>query len=255
MSQTGILIERQGEVLLLTLDRPQAANTFHVELRDAFVDALTEAAADIETSAVILTGGGRLFSGGIDLKNPEDLPPDQLAQRRRAILVDMLRATLAFPKPFVIALNGKAVGGAVLLSLVADRIVTVPDAVMKLPEIDLGMASFVAASVVEHAGGTPFSYDIVMSGREVTAEEAAARRLATIAAPKDLIAAATTVAENLAVKPKAAFADLKLWFNKRRLDALAEAVAMAERRGTGIPPDETTGVVDRFFAAQDAKSS
>ncbi len=248
VSEPPLLHRRDDALLHLVFNRPAAANTFDGSLRDAYLAALAAAASSSDTAAVLLTGqGDRLFSGGIDLKNPEGLTPADLAIRRRATLLDMLRATLAFPKPLVVALNGRAIGGATLISLEADRIVAAPQATLVLPEIDLGMASFVAASIVEEAGGRAFAHDIVLSGREVTAAEAAHRGLATLAEPGRLLETAAAAARQLAAKPPAAFADLKRWFNARRLQALEAAVGEAERRQAAGPPDETSGVVERLF--------
>ena len=117
-------IERDGELATVVLNRPEALNALSNELCDAIVHAFRELAEDDGVRAVILTGEGRAFSAGVDLKElsnpgrkPAEFAPD-----------DMIGAVRDFPGPVIAAVNGFAITGGFELALGCDLIIASSEA-------------------------------------------------------------------------------------------------------------------------------
>ena len=219
----GLVSERHDRVLWLAFDRPHAGNAVNAEVAAAFAAALAQATRDAETSAVVLTGtGGRIFSAGIDVKNPLGLAHAALASSRRGAVERCIEAILEFDKPLVAAVNGFAIGLGFMLALLADRVIASEDAAFSLPEIDINIPTFLGISIVARAGGTALARDLVLSGRRMDAAEARERALvATVVPMKDLAATAQAAALALAAKPPAAFALDKQWLARGLREELA----------------------------------
>ena len=222
---SGLRRDRVGEVLVLTLDRPKA-NAIDTALGEAFCAALRDAGGDATARAVVLTGAGeRVFCAGADLKNPENLPADILGPRRAATLGAMLAAILDFPKPLGAAVNGAAAGAGAMLALLADQVMAADGARFSLPEIDVGMPTFLGLAILTELAGSALAADLVQSGRAMGAAEAAARGLARVVPPEALMPLALEAAGMLAGKHPAAFAANKAWLAERRREAIARATA------------------------------
>src|SRR3546814_14180960 len=100
-----------GSVRWLTLARPAAANALNQATCGALVNALQQAAQESAIGAVVLGAmGDRAFCAGADLKEFAELPKAEAAQRRRALLMDILYALLDFPKPLLACVQAPAVG-------------------------------------------------------------------------------------------------------------------------------------------------
>ena len=102
-----------NDICLVTLNRPEALNAFSTEMMDDLCEAFLAAAADPKTKVLVLTGAGRAFSSGADLKSmgTQGAPP-------KHDLKGLLETIIDFPKPFLIAANGLGVGiGCTILGL------------------------------------------------------------------------------------------------------------------------------------------
>jgi len=132
--------ERDGNVEVLTLNRPEAANTLNPQLLDELGAALQEVLDDPDARAVVLTGAGeRHFCAGMDLSalgdfNAEGREPGPGAQALNAF---MYKGT--YEKPVVAAVNGAAVGGGLELAMSCDVIVAAEGARFGLPEVKRGL--------------------------------------------------------------------------------------------------------------------
>ncbi|EMH4162253.1 2,3-dehydroadipyl-CoA hydratase [Pluralibacter gergoviae] len=138
-----LLISRDGRVLLLTLNRPQARNALNNALLTQIADTLDEARSDDNIGAVVMTGSTRFFAAGADLQemSGKDLP---------ATLNDIRPQIWArldgFSKPLIAAVNGYALGAGCELALLCDVVIAGDGASFGLPEITLG--------IMPGAGGT-----------------------------------------------------------------------------------------------------
>lgn len=113
-------LERHGRVIVATLHRPDALNALTVRLKEALREAIEAAARDDDVGAIVLTGDGRAFCAGQDLR--ERLEPDALplADEIRARYNPLVQAIRSCPKPVVAAVNGVAAGAGASLALACD---------------------------------------------------------------------------------------------------------------------------------------
>lgn len=219
-----VTTRRVERIAVLTIDRATAANAIDRAVSDAIVRCLADAAADEDTAAIVLTGAGeRVFCAGIDLKNPDDLPALRLAERRTETLDRLLDAVLRFPKPFVAAVGGAAMGAGFMLALLADAAVAAETTRLGLPEIDHGMPTPIGLALLQDAVGAALANRVVLLGHSLSAREAERLGLVTCVPAGEVQRRAVTVAQDLAGKPALALAQNKDWLQRRRRAAIAEA--------------------------------
>lgn len=230
----GLAVAQRGCVLWLSFDRPRAANAVDAQLAGAFAQALRAAMEDREVGAVVITGGGgRVFSAGIDIRNPDGLDHAALSTHRRTTVEVCMDAVLAFDKPLLAAVNGPAVGLGCMLALLADRVVASSAAQFSLPEIDIGIPTFLGVSILGRACGAAVARDMVLTGRRMPAQEALQKGLAAVCVPAEALeAAAQAEALALAGKPQATLALVKQWLAR----GLREELAAGNARAAAVQP-------------------
>ena len=140
-----LLVEREGPVATLIMNRPQTKNALDPELLEALASGLNEAAADESVRAVVLTGAGDAFCSGADL-GP-----------RIAKFHALIRAIVEAPKPFIAAVRGPAVGFGADLALACDLRVFAQDAYIQ--------EKFVAIGLMPDGGGSFWLPRLVGLGR------------------------------------------------------------------------------------------
>lgn len=221
-----LLVEQRGALLWVTFNRPEKANALTAGMLQGAADAIVAAGNNAEVRAVLFSGAGeRFFSAGVDVREkPEDGDMAAHKERRSAAHAALQDALLEVPKPVVAVLNGTAIGGGAMWALLADACIAVDTAELSLPEIDIGIATFSGANILEVLGGRALALDLIQSGRRMPAREAQARGLVNaVAARADLEQTAAGVAELLGAKHRQAFSDNKRWINRSVKAALAEA--------------------------------
>ena len=114
-----LALEVHDEIATVTLQRPEALNALSAELRDAVTDAFLTLAGEASARVVILTGAGRAFCAGLDLKELGNGG----RQRRAFSDGDMIDSVRGFPGPVIAAVNGFAITGGFELALACDFIV------------------------------------------------------------------------------------------------------------------------------------
>lgn len=240
----GLTRELRGDVLWLAFDRPRASNAINSTLAQAFFMALAQAAHDDSVAAVVITGNGdKLFSAGIDIKNPDNLDHEALSTHRRNAVSACLAAIVDFEKPLVAAVNGPAIGLGCMLALLTDRVIASEKAAFSLPEIEIGIPTFLGISILTRAVGNSIARDLVLTGRRMAAMEAWQRGLvAVVAAAGEFAGTAQSAAEALAEKPKITYALNKRWLARGLREELAAA-------------NEQSKVVQSLLAAEKKTSS
>lgn len=119
MSEDILLVERDGPVVIVTLNRPKALNALNRALRMTIVRTLNDLAKDDAVRVVVLTGAGRAFTAGVDLKEAGE---SGFALGVDGGDIDLARAFAAFPWPVIGAINGFAITGGFELALMCDVI-------------------------------------------------------------------------------------------------------------------------------------
>jgi len=223
-----ILLERRGAELWLTLNRADKANAMTVSMVETLSARIAQAADDPEIRAIILTATGeRVFCAGVDVREkPADGDMAAQRERRSQALAALQDAVIEVVKPVIVMLNGTASGAGAMIALMADACVAVDGAGIGLPEIDIGIASFSGANILNVIGGRVLALDLIQTGRKMPASEALVRGLVRAVVPRaELESAAAAAAEVLGSKDAHAFADNKQWINRGLKAALAEARA------------------------------
>jgi enoyl-CoA hydratase len=203
----NVLVESAApHVKLLRLNRPERLNAMSIELCLELKAALLELARDNECWVAILTGAGRAFCSGLDLKDHGVIPDIQgltaprigpRAMRVYSQLVPLLRAT---PQPVVAAVNGAAYGGGLCLSLGADLRIAAESAVFNSTGIVNGLTSteLGASWLLPRLVGAAHSSDLLLTGRRIDAREALRMGLVSRVVPDaELLPACLAVAEGM----------------------------------------------------------
>ena len=194
---------------LVRLDRPPANALDHqagLELQEVFRDA----AARDDVGALVIWGGPRIFAAGADIKAMATFGPHEIAPVVAALgdACDMLEA---MPKISIAAINGYALGGGLELALAADLRYLAEDGKVGQPEIRLGVIPGAGGTQrLTHLVGPGRAREIVYSGRQVAADEAASLGLAELVLPADdVLTVALDDARALARGPRTALAAAK----------------------------------------------
>lgn len=209
-----VLSSRDGPVLTLTLNRPEALNALTRETTQALRTEVETAGRDPEVGAIVLTGAGRAFCAGADLKdaNARAVAGDNdLGADLRTNYTPMIRAIRACPKPVIAALNGTAAGAGLSLALACDLRLAAAGAQL--------IVVFVRVGLVPDAGSLFFltrmlglskATELAITGDPVSADDALRLGLVVSVVPPDqLMPAAMERAHRLAEGPRQTYALIK----------------------------------------------
>ncbi|MDX2017477.1 MAG: enoyl-CoA hydratase/isomerase family protein [Planctomycetota bacterium] len=193
-----VTLSAQSPVGTLTLNRPDARNALSLELLDALHARLDELAARTDLHVLVVTGAGKAFCAGMDLKLVLDVPGAPLK-----LLTSLAEATLklrALPMVTLAKVNGAAIGGGCGLACVCDLTLTHADAKLGFPEVDLGVCPAVVAPWLVRKVGAGHARRILLSGGLMSGERAFSLAMVDHLVPglADLDAAADTIAQRLA---------------------------------------------------------
>jgi 2-(1,2-epoxy-1,2-dihydrophenyl)acetyl-CoA isomerase len=218
MEYETVQVERRGGELRITLDRPEAMNAWNKQFGLDLLAAVEEAAGDDEVRAVVITGAGRAFSSGADLKAGFDPTPSGhpdvrtvLKERYHPIITGIRR----MPKPVLAAVNGPAVGIGLSLALAADLVIARESAYFLLAFVNIGLVPDGGSSlfVPERVGFTRAS-EMAMLGEKVGARQALEWGLINrVAADDEFEAEVDALAQRLATGPTRSYAGTKRQLN------------------------------------------
>ena len=140
-----LLKSLEDGVLLLTMNRPDSLNALSADLREAMLDALAQAADDPGVGAVVLTGAGRAFSAGGDIKRmggdpPPEVPPFEVRVRGLRRHAEIVRLLHEMPKPTIAMLRGAAAGAGMSLALSCDMRIASDNAKMTTAFVKVGLS-------------------------------------------------------------------------------------------------------------------
>jgi 2-(1,2-epoxy-1,2-dihydrophenyl)acetyl-CoA isomerase len=243
-----VLTARDGGVLTITLNRPDAYNAFTRELHAELHAALTGEAARDDVRAVVLTGAGKAFCAGQDIGELGGGLAGSIREALEHAYHPNVLALRALEKPVLAAVNGAAAGAGLSLAAACDLRVASDEAVF--------VPGFSGIGLVPDSGGTWFlerllgparAFEWLASNRRLTAAEALAWGLVTEVVPAaDLAGRAGALAAEWADRPTRA-----VWETKRLLDT-AGGATLAEQLGREAEAQERSTATEDFAEGVDA---
>ncbi|MCO5966927.1 enoyl-CoA hydratase/isomerase family protein [Actinoallomurus soli] len=249
-----VLLDRDGPVAIITLNRPEKLNAWTAAMRDLLIELLGAAAVDPDVRAVVLTGAGRAFCAGQDLQETAAIDPDDHAASDAWIdgFDRLYRAVRDIDKPTIAAVNGVAAGSGFQFALLADLRVGHREVRMGQPEVLSGIPSITGIWAMWDVLGRAKTTELALTGRLLDGEEAARLGLLTrLVAADQVLASAVEQARELAELPPGALALTKGRLRELDDDALTAAVRAAKKvhaaaYATGEPQREMA----RFLAGR-----
>jgi len=233
--ESVLLVEREGPVATLIMNRPKTKNALDPELLEALGAGLSEVAADDSVRAVILTGAGDAFCSGADLKGAlGDLEAAADLGPRIEKFHALIRAIVQAPKPFIAAVRGPAVGFGADLALACDLRVLAEDAYIQ--------EKFVAIGLMPDGGGSFWlprlvglgrALEFLLLGTRIDAALALSLGLANRVAD-DERAEARALAKTLAAGPPLALAAIKAAVRDSANSAIDAALEREKRGQTAL---------------------
>ena len=223
-----VLVERPRPcVTLITLNRPERMNAMAFDVMVPFKEALEQVSYDNETRVVIVTGAGDGFCAGADLEDPgwldifNGLTVPGIARRAMKILDDVDKTLHDMHQPVIGAINGAAIGGGFCLSMASDIRVASTDAYFRPAGINNGLTSaeLGLSYLLPRAIGTSRAFEIMLTGRDVDAEEAQRIGMVSEVVPRsDLLERCYAIAERIS-----GFSQLGVELSKQMLWAGVDA--------------------------------
>jgi enoyl-CoA hydratase len=226
----SVTLERNGPVATVILSRPKVRNAVNLGTADALAAAFREIDDDDELRAAVLWGAGGTFCAGADLKAMAAGRPNRIASDGDG---PMGPTRLVMDKPVIAAIAGHAVAGGLELALWCDLRVAETDAVLGVLCRRVGVPLIDGGTVrLPRLIGLSRALDLILTGRAIGAEEAAAMGLVNrVVAPGEARAAAEALAAELARLPQAALrADRRSAYSQHGL-ALTDAMAYELEQG------------------------
>lgn len=226
MSAPKIQYTVDKAVAQVTLNRPDAMNTYDVELVAALTETVAQIRNDNAVRAVVLTGAGDAFCAGADISMISDnVGGEAVSPVAAAFVKDLHAALLAvyqLPMPVICAVNGACAGGGVGLALAADITWASEAATFTTAFTAIGLSPDTGTSaLLPRAVGARVARELLLTNRRVSASEALALGLVTRVLDKDeLLPACVKLAQKLARGPTATFARTKALLDASATGAL-----------------------------------
>lgn len=228
MSFETVIYELRDSVAIITLNRPDALNALSQQLVDELPQAIKKAIAD-KARAIVLTGAGRAFCAGGDLREMQEIAKKEgrieaffeepLRKLHECIL--LIRET---PIPFIAAVNGVCAGAGTNFVLACDIVYAVDTATFNEGFVKIGLTPDCGGSFfLPHAIGEKMAAEILMTGESITADRAV--KLGMInrtVGPDYLMSEVMVMAERLALAPTGAIGRIKKMINTSFSNTLEE---------------------------------
>jgi enoyl-CoA hydratase len=228
-SETMVLVERRGNVGLITLNRPRVFNALSDALTQALSAALDQLEADDEIGAMVLTGNDKAFAAGADIKemNTRSFVDMYLSD----FITSSWERITRCRKPIIAAVSGYALGGGCELALMCDFILAAETARFGQPEITIGILPGAGATQrLPRLVGKSKAMDMILTGRMIDAEEAERMGLVARVIPAEkLIEEAVATAQHIASLSRPAVLLAKECVNRAFETGLSEGIRYERR--------------------------
>jgi 2-(1,2-epoxy-1,2-dihydrophenyl)acetyl-CoA isomerase len=228
-----LVVERDGGVATVTLNRPDSLNSLNVALKEAFRAALTELADDRTCRAIVLTGAGRAFCVGQDLREHVESLESGRERSNLSTVVEhynpVVKLLVGMPKPVVAAVRGMAAGAGASLALLADFRIGGPKTAFLMAFANVGLAGDTGASwTLPRLVGYAKATELLMLAEPVPAAEAHRLGLLTRLVDDDeqVLPVAQELAARLAAGPTVAYGQIKRQLSVGSSATLEEALGV-----------------------------
>jgi 2-(1,2-epoxy-1,2-dihydrophenyl)acetyl-CoA isomerase len=254
--RSPVLLETADGVATITFNRPESMNSLDVATKVALLDAVRQVADDPAVRCVVLTGTGRAFCVGQDLKEHVALlehGADALFTTVEEHYNPIVSTIASMPKPVVAAVNGVAAGAGASLAFACDLRIVADSAGFNLAFANIALSCDTGSSfTLQRLVGRAKAIELLYFPRTVQAEEALALGLATQVVPAgELAEVVTGVAARLAAGPTVALGALRRSLTYAADHTFAESIALESElmTATGRTEDHRAAV-DAFLAKQ-----
>lgn len=250
MADPVLLVDREDGVATLTLNRPRALNALSRELRRELTRAFEALGDDPEVGAAILTGAGRAFCAGLDLK---ELGGEGGAAAALGAEGDMIRAIRAFDRPLIGAVNGFAVTGGFELALACDFLVASSEARFADTHARVGiLPGWGLSQLLPRRIGIGRAKELSFTGNYLDADRALAWGLVNrVVPPADLLPVCRALARDILSCDRASILAIKRLYDEGHATTLAEGLRLegraSARHARGVRPEQ---IAERRAAIQ-----
>jgi len=238
MQYETLEFKQEGAIGILTFNRPNSLNAINFKMRDDFRHFLKARFDDLDTRVIVITGAGRGFSAGLDIRDPEIINPKQgytpkSAYENQRLYSDFILFMRQCPQPIIGAINGVAVGAGFSIAMACDIRLAAPEVRFQAAYINLGFggADMGSSWLLPRIAGTGNAARYLLTGDFISAQEALRIGLVQEIVDKDkLMGAAMEIAKNMAGK-----SPLGLRLTKEALDrntggmSLEDAIRLEDR--------------------------
>lgn len=242
-------VEQRGNIKIVTLNRPDSLNALNWELCRKFHSILDDIKFDMDTRCLVITGEGRSFCAGYDLKERESIPPEERArkiQETNELVSSLFEKIEQLEIPTIAAVNGFALGGGMELAISCDIRVSSDKGLFGFPEIDYGS--------YPGAGGPTMmprriplgkAKLLLFTGRRISAEQAEKWDVVEQVVPHDQLMEETmNLAEEIAQHAPIALRELKkaITFGLETTPELSRNISIWLRRSIDVSEDYQEGL-------------
>jgi 2-(1,2-epoxy-1,2-dihydrophenyl)acetyl-CoA isomerase len=226
-----VSVHRREGVLTIELNRPESLNAWNRELGEELLAAVRQASEDPAVRAVVVTGAGRAFSSGADLRAGFDATPEGHPDVRAALTEcyhPIIAGVRTMPKPVVAAVNGPAVGIGCSLALACDLVVAAESAYFLLAFVNIGLVPDGGSSLlVPERVGFARAAEMAMLGERIGARQALEWGMVNrVVDDRDLRAVVEALADRLAAGPTRSYAGSKRQLNAWRFARMEEQLEL-----------------------------
>lgn len=215
MDYSNLFLTKDGNVVILAINRPNAMNALNTELLLELDVALEDLNKDSEVFVIILTGEGKAFVAGADISEMKDMTPEE-ARSFGMLGSKVFRKLELMGKPVIAAVNGYALGGGCELAISCDIIIAGEKAKFGQPEVGLGITpGFAGTQRLSRIVGAKKAKELILTGGMIGAEEAEKIGLVNRVVPQEgLMDAAMEMAKTITSKGQIAVRYAKTAINR-----------------------------------------
>jgi enoyl-CoA hydratase len=215
MAYENLILEKEGPVAVLKINRPQALNALNEMTLMELMAAVKELEDDMSIKAVILTGEGKAFIAGADIKHMSDLTP-LMAKKFADFGHQVLNMIEASRLPYIAAVNGFALGGGCEVLMACDIVYASSRAKLGQPEINLGISpGFGGTQRLTRHIGRMRAKELLLTGDNINAQQAYELGLVNkVCDPEALMGEAMELASKIASKSAVQVSFIKALVNK-----------------------------------------